>query len=94
MRSFFWPLVICIVPAVLALTVDGMATQRYLAGEGGFRIGVDLGGGTTLIYEVDLNRFNPPGELPDRWVLTAAGRPSQEAYRPGRRVQHYHPGSE
>ncbi len=53
LNPFFRRLAICvIIPAAAALVVihAGFAYQR---GEGGFKLGVDLVGGTILVYEVD-----------------------------------------
>jgi len=57
MRSFFWKFVICLVPCVLAGWVTASAVSKYLQGEsGGFKIGVDLAGGTILVYEIDTRK--------------------------------------
>jgi SecD/SecF fusion protein len=53
LKPFFNRLAIClIVPAVAALFVIH-AAMAYQKGEGGFKLGVDLVGGTILVYEVD-----------------------------------------
>src|SRR5262249_13301893 len=46
--------------------VVARAFRTYYAGRGGFKLGVDLVGGTILIYEVDLNKL-PDGQLPPDW---------------------------
>jgi SecD/SecF fusion protein len=66
MRSFFWRMVFCTVPLLVAAVVVGLAFRNYYAGRGGFRLGVDLVGGTILIYEVDVSRL-PDGQLPPDW---------------------------
>jgi SecD/SecF fusion protein len=48
--------ILCLVPVVLAAVVVGWAYWKYQKGEGGFRLGVDLVGGTILVYEVDPTR--------------------------------------
>src|SRR5262249_25941721 len=53
MKRFSWRLTICIVPVVLAALVVARAFYLYERGEGGFKLGVDLVGGTILVYEVD-----------------------------------------
>src|SRR5688572_10702852 len=53
MRPFFNRILICLTPVVLSLLVIGWAYNRYAQGRGGFRLGVDLVGGTILVYEVD-----------------------------------------
>src|SRR5215510_5580954 len=57
MKQFFWKIVICLVPCILAgwVTVDAMV--KYYAGDsGGFKLGVDLVGGTILVYEIDVRK--------------------------------------
>ena len=51
-------LLVCLVPFVASLVVIGVALAHYLSGEPGltFRMGVDLSGGTTLVYELDQSR--------------------------------------
>jgi SecD/SecF fusion protein len=56
MKPFFWKIVICLVPNLLAGWVVFQATRQYAAGEGGFRLGVDLVGGTILVYEIDASK--------------------------------------
>jgi SecD/SecF fusion protein len=53
MKRFSWRLTVCIVPVVLAALVVARAFYLYDRGEGGFKLGVDLVGGTILVYEVD-----------------------------------------
>jgi len=53
MKTFFWRITFCLVPLFLAAVAVGAATYRYDRGEGGFKLGVDLVGGTILVYEVD-----------------------------------------
>jgi SecD/SecF fusion protein len=72
MRPFFWRIVICVVPVLVSALIVARATQQYLRGEGGFRPGVDLVGGTILVYEID----------PDR--ITAAGDANAKSNRPAR----------
>ena len=73
MKQFFWKLVICLVPCALAAWVTVEATLGYYRGDsGGFKLGVDLVGGTILVYEIDLRknveeegkkRFDPVGDI-------------------------------
>jgi SecD/SecF fusion protein len=57
MKNFFWKFVICLVPCALALWAVISATYKYVQGEpGGFKFGVDLVGGTILVYEIDLRK--------------------------------------
>src|SRR5688572_8155965 len=53
MRRHFTRIMVCLVPTILSIAVIVWAYYKYMNGEGGFRIGVDLAGGTTLVYEVD-----------------------------------------
>jgi SecD/SecF fusion protein len=53
MKRFFNRILICVIPTILSVLVVGWAYNEYQAGRGGFRLGVDLVGGTILVYEVD-----------------------------------------
>ena len=57
LRRFLWPIVICVVPIVVSAWIVTAATLNMLdpQSEGGlrFNMGVDLAGGTILVYEVD-----------------------------------------
>jgi SecD/SecF fusion protein len=53
MKSYLSRVILCLVPVVLSAFVVGWAYARYNRGEGGFRLGPDLSGGTILVYEVD-----------------------------------------
>src|SRR6516162_10711291 len=63
MKSFTWKIIICLVPILLGAAVVANAFAKYQAGEGGFNLGVDLVGGTILVYEVDQSRW-PDGVKP------------------------------
>ena len=56
MNRFFWKIVICVVPLLVSAWIVGKAFYEYDQGKGGFKLGVDLVGGTILIYEVDVNK--------------------------------------
>ncbi len=57
MKRFFWRIVICLAPCILAGWVTAVAVTKYINGEpGGFKFGVDLVGGTILVYEIDRTR--------------------------------------
>src|SRR5438132_3440441 len=66
MKRFLWKIVFCTVPVLLGALIVSVAYAKYLHGAGGFRLGIDLAGGTDLIYEVDTDRFpddpNNPGQ--------------------------------
>src|SRR4051794_15039737 len=61
MRRFFTRIMVCLVPTILSIIVVAWAWMQYQAGQGGFRLGVDLVGGTILVYEVD------DAKLPDNF---------------------------
>src|ERR1700730_5407726 len=57
MRSYFWKFVVCLLPCALAAWVSADAIIKYKEGaSGGFKFGVDLVGGTILVYEIDLGQ--------------------------------------
>src|SRR3974390_1105331 len=43
-------------PILIWIVVVAQATTRYTEGRGGFKLGVDLVGGTILVYEIDPDR--------------------------------------
>ena len=57
--SLYWKMVVCLAPILLSALVVGQALARRYAGEGGFKLGVDLVGGTILVYEIDPDRKPP-----------------------------------
>jgi SecD/SecF fusion protein len=67
MKSFTWKLVICLVPILISIAVVGRAFSLYDKGEGGFNLGVDLVGGTILVYEVDQSRW--PDGIPKEYSV-------------------------
>jgi SecD/SecF fusion protein len=52
-------ILVCVLPVLVAGVIVGWAYSRYDKGEGGFRLGVDLVGGTILVYEVDQSKPLP-----------------------------------
>lgn len=56
MKPFRNRIIICVSLIVLSLFIVGRAGWKYARGEGGFKLGVDLKGGTILVYEVDEER--------------------------------------
>src|SRR5262245_33100522 len=64
MKSFTWRILICVVPLLLGVVVVARAFYDYRHGRGGFRLGVDLVGGTILVYEIDESRW-PEGKPPE-----------------------------
>jgi SecD/SecF fusion protein len=65
-RPFYWRIAVCTFPIVLAAVVVENAFYKYRHGEGGFKLGVDLVGGTILVYELDLDKFTD-GKLPPEY---------------------------
>ncbi len=71
MKSFFWKFVICLVLCGLAAWASIDAILKFQDGSpGGFKFGVDLVGGTILVYEIDLrknqdtdNKFDPVRDI-------------------------------
>src|SRR5712692_1197601 len=56
-QSFFWRIVICLTPVLAAGLITSLAVSKYVNGEsGGFKLGVDLVGGTILVYEIDIRK--------------------------------------
>jgi SecD/SecF fusion protein len=53
MKAYLGKILICTVPVAVALVIVGWAFNQYRQGKGGFRLGVDLVGGTILVYQVD-----------------------------------------
>ena len=86
MKQFFWRLAICILPCILAAVVTTDATMKYYAGEpGGFKLGVDLVGGTILVYEIDLRKN--AGDTESKFdPVRASGLDCSENDLPVRRV--------
>src|SRR5262245_22030045 len=57
MRPFQNRAFICLLSLLIGGWIVFGATQKYARGEGGFKLGVDLVGGTILIYEVDVEKL-------------------------------------
>jgi SecD/SecF fusion protein len=67
MKPFTSRIIICLLPVLVSIYLVGVAWSRYVKGESGtpsFKLGVDLVGGTILVYEVDLDKF-PDRQLPE-----------------------------
>src|SRR5215831_7289554 len=56
MKSYRWKIIVCFVPVLISLFAVGRAYYLFRQGRGGFRLGVDLVGGTILVYEVDQDK--------------------------------------
>ena len=55
-RNFLTGLIICLLPTALAGLFVGLGAYRETRGDAGFRRGIDLAGGTILVYEVNEDR--------------------------------------
>jgi preprotein translocase subunit SecD len=53
MKRFMTRIIVCLVPTILSILIVAWAYNQFTHGKGGFRLGVDLAGGTILVYEVD-----------------------------------------
>src|SRR5207253_2524663 len=51
-RKFFWKVVLCVVPVLLAIWAILIAYEQE-----SFKLGVDLVGGTILVYEIDMRKL-------------------------------------
>jgi SecD/SecF fusion protein len=58
MRPFYWKIALCLGLVLVSGVVTALAYYQYDRGEGGFKLGVDLVGGTILVYEVDQDKFS------------------------------------
>lgn len=102
MKRFTTRIIVCLLPILLSLGIlfwppgvglPAGAYWKYEAGEGGFRLGVDLVGGTILVYEVDetktpenfkaedlaaaLKRRIDPADLYNITIRPIEGRPAR-----------------
>ncbi len=77
-RNFFRGFLICLVPTLLAGLFTVMAFQKEMAGQVGFRRGIDLAGGTILVYEVDVEGMRK--KIEDENKANA----NKDGYRPRR----------
>ena len=57
-RNFLRSFLYCLVPTLLAAFFVGMGFYNQSIGKAGFRQGIDLAGGTILIYELDKDQLN------------------------------------
>src|SRR5262245_3618451 len=57
MNRFTTRILICVVPTLIAAAVVANASYRYAQGQGGYKLGVDLVGGTILGYSVDADKL-------------------------------------
>jgi SecD/SecF fusion protein len=57
LQPFHRRAIVCLVAVLLSALIVTRSGWLYAHGEGGFRLGVDLVGGTILVYEVDTERL-------------------------------------
>src|SRR5437764_7886467 len=57
MKAYLRRIILCLLPVLIAAGVVAWASAQYEKGKGGFRLGVDLVGGTILVYEVDASKL-------------------------------------
>src|SRR5262245_22279770 len=57
MKKFSRRIFVCLAVVLISAVIVGRAGLKYARGEGGFKLGVDLVGGTILVYEVDAERM-------------------------------------
>ncbi len=69
MKPFLTRILVCLIPCLIAAAIVGIAFARYESGDGGFKLGVDLVGGTILVYEVDAERSHGGGEGGDTFDI-------------------------
>src|SRR5215213_8767878 len=65
MKRFLVRILVCVLPTLLSLGVVAWAYNEYDKGRGGFTLGVDLAGGTILVYEVDPSKTKDKFEPAD-----------------------------
>ena len=53
MKAYLGKILICVIPVAIACGIVAWAFHEYSHDRGGFRLGVDLVGGTILVYQVD-----------------------------------------
>ncbi|MSR32570.1 MAG: protein translocase subunit SecD [Gemmataceae bacterium] len=56
MKQYLSRIIICLLSLIIPIVVLGWAYGKYDKGQGGFRLGVDLVGGSILVYEVDARK--------------------------------------
>lgn len=61
LQPFYWRIFAALVPVIVAALIVANAIAQDK-----FKLGVDLAGGTILIYEIDLDKF-PNGKIPDTY---------------------------
>src|SRR5262245_33122775 len=62
MKRFLLRIIICLAPTLVSIGVIAWAYNQYQNGQGGFVLGVDLVGGTILVYEVDESKMTPESQ--------------------------------
>src|SRR5262249_26022767 len=67
----YWKVAICVLPMLLSALIVGKAVYR---GQSGFKLGVDLVGGTILVYEIDPDKKLKEGYKPEQLAASLKRR--------------------
>jgi SecD/SecF fusion protein len=65
MSRFTFRILVCLVPTLLSIAVVARAGWLFAEGRGGFALGVDLVGGSVLVYEIDPTKSDQTFEKTD-----------------------------
>ena len=71
--KFTTRLILCLVPTIIASIFAGYAFWKESNGQIGFRRGIDLAGGTILVYEVDRERMDDKSQARGEGVRELTG---------------------
>src|SRR5438874_2491365 len=74
MKPIFNRIVLCVLPLFLGVVAVGHAWYLYQNGRGGFKLGVDLVGGTILVYEIDPTKEKPQNYKPEQLAASLKRR--------------------
>jgi SecD/SecF fusion protein len=74
MKRFYWKIFWCVLPVVLSALIVSRAYVLWSDGKGGFKLGVDLAGGTILVYEVEDPNKLPTGYKPEELAASLKRR--------------------
>src|SRR4051812_5664533 len=76
MKSYLGKILICVVPVAIGCLIVSLALYNYQQGRGTprFQLGVDLVGGSTLVYQVDPNKPGASNEKLDELAAALKGR--------------------
>src|SRR5262245_11288496 len=66
MKPYVWRILRHGLPVLAALVIVGLASRDFVEGTGGLKLGVDLVGGTILVYEVDTSKKQREDYTPEK----------------------------